>query len=108
MIWSTVENRPDFCNRTVNGTVSYEVIGWSAVPEQIGFLMPITFFDIGAMVIIIMAMIRAKGDAYEHNPASLRSLLATREGANDLPEWTDPVIYRRRDVSDCHFFQCCF
>jgi len=102
LIWSTVEGRPDSCSRTVNGTIIYKVIGWAATPAQIGFLIPITLFTIGALAIITMAMTRAKGDAYEYNPASLRSLLATRGGSNDLPEWTDPVTYRRRDVSDRH------
>jgi len=72
-------------------------------------MLPMTLFNLGALTLVIMAMIKAKGDAYEHNPASLRSLLATRDGANDLPEWTDPITYRRRDVSDYRFlFRCYF
>jgi len=105
LIWSTVEGRPDSCSRTVTGSVSYEVIGWNAVLDEIGFLMPMTFFLIGALVIIIMAMMKAKGEAYEYDPSSARHLLATREGETDVPEWTATVTYRRRDVSNCHFFQ---
>jgi len=93
------DNRPESCNRKVNGSVSYMVLGWSAVHAQVGFLMPMTFLNISALIIIIMAMVVARGDAHEYDPASVRYLLATQVDDTDELEWTNAVRYRRGDVS---------
>jgi len=91
---------PASCNRVVSGSLSYEVLGWSAVLEEVGFLMPMTFLNIFALVCVIMAMAMARGDADEYDPANIRYLIATRVVEHGQPKWSDRVRYRRGDVSN--------
>jgi len=102
LIWSMAENRLASCNRTVRGSLSYKVLGWSAAFEEVGFLMPMTFLNIFALVCVIMAMAMARGDADEYDPANIRYLTATRMGEHGKPKWSDRVRYHRGDVSNFH------
>jgi len=109
LILSMANDRPASCNRVVNGSISYVVLGWSAVLAEVGFLMPMTFLNISALIIIIMAIVMARGDAHDYDPASVRHLLATQVDETVELEWTDTVRCRRGEVSDCHIFiQCLF
>jgi len=67
LIYSTVQDRPASCSRAVNGTVSYEVIGWSGVVEEIGLLMPMTIFLLAGLIIIGMAMYKARKNTHDHD-----------------------------------------
>ena len=91
---------PAACSRVVNGSLSDEVLGWSAVLEEVGFLMPMSFLNTFALVCVIMAMNMARGDADEYDPANIRYLVATRVGEHGKPKWSDRVKYRRGDVSN--------
>jgi len=85
LIYSTVENRPSSCSRAVNGSVIYKVVGWSGVLAQIGLLMPMTIFNVAGLIIIGMAMYRARGNTYE-------------DDEQGMPELKEQVRFRRRDA----------
>jgi len=103
-LYSTVTNPapPPSCMRTVNGTLSAEVMGWVAKPVHIGFLMPMTTLNVVALVVILKAMSRSKGGCYEFDPTDPRPLvLAVPSLAEGPSGWTDGVSYRPREVRGC-------
>ena len=78
------------------------MLGWSAVPAQVGFLLPMTFLNFSALVIIIMAIVMGRGDNHEYDPASIKFLLTTQVDETDELDWTDTVRYRRGEVNNWH------
>jgi len=77
------------------------VLGWSAVLVEVVFLMPMSLLNISALIIVIMAIGMARGDAEKHDPASVKSLLVAQVSRTDKLEWADTVRCRRGDVSTC-------
>jgi len=100
----TIPAPPSSCTRTVNGTLSAEVIGWVAKPLHIGFLMPMTILNVVALVIILIAMFQSKGGCKEFDPTDPRPLVlaAPNLAKGDPSGWTDGVSYRRREVREYH------
>lgn len=100
LIYSTVESPPASCIRTVEGNATYQVLGWSADIEQIGFLMPITLINLFSLAIIIAVLITSKGRARDFDPTDTRPLLAANAPEGQIPEdWDDKVFYlSRREV----------
>jgi hypothetical protein len=100
---STITNPlpPSSCIRTVNGSLSAEVIGWFAKPVHIGFLMPMTILNLASLVIVI-AMARAKGDCYGFDPSDPRPLLLAEPSLNETESsgWADGVKYRPREPEE--------
>jgi hypothetical protein len=104
-LYATITNPapPPSCIRTVNGTLSAEVMGWVAKPVHIGFLMPMTILNVVALVVILKAISQSKGGCYELDPTDPRPLvLASHSLAEGDPSgWTDGVSYRPREVREC-------
>jgi hypothetical protein len=100
LIYSTANDLPRSCVRTVNGTVTYEVIGWHTTIEHIGYLAPMLFVNLASLIVIIIAMNRASGHASADDPTKPTILLvATRNPEGKEPnDVTDKVVYSRRDV----------
>jgi hypothetical protein len=59
----------------VNGTVKYEVVGWSVEAKHIGFLLPMTIIILIALTLIIIASIKGDKALYEFDPTDPRSLI---------------------------------
>jgi len=103
-LYSAHESPPPSCIRTVNGTLSAEVIGWVAKPVHIAFLMPMTMLNLASFVVVLIAMSRAKRGCYEFDPTDPRPLvLAEPSIAEGEPSgWADGVSYRPREVCECY------
>jgi hypothetical protein len=104
LIYSTFPDRPQSCNRTVTGSVSYIVLGWFATADNIGYLMPMTLVNLASLCVLIRAMYHAKGGGYKYDPLKPNALLAASTDVKDPDapvEWEDKVKYRR-DVRDSH------
>ena len=73
-IYSTVPNPPSSCIRSVTGSLSYEVTGWFVTPANIGLLFPIKIINLAAFVVLIKAIIIAKGGGYMRRPFQPRQV----------------------------------
>lgn len=95
---STGTGRPASCNRTVNGTFTYSVLGWSVKLEHIGFLLPITIVNLASFVIMILAIIVTKPASYDSDPLDPKALVLAEHyfDAKDVKGWKDRVTYRDR------------
>jgi hypothetical protein len=90
--------------RSVNGTLTSEVIGWVAKPVHIGFVMPMTILNLASLIIILKSILRAKESCYEFDPTDPRPLLLAdpRLDESEPSGWADGVSYRSREVRECH------
>jgi len=61
-------DRPSSCNRTVTGPLSYEVLGWFVTTANIGLLFPMTIINLAAFIVLLKAIITAKGGGYLFSP----------------------------------------
>ena len=87
-------------------------MGWSVNYESIGFLIPMTIVNLASLIVLIMAMIGAKGGGSAFDPLKPRALLLMtavhrdeeeeNEASSDPIEWKRPVKYR----SEVRNFQC--
>ena len=95
---------PPSCMRTVNGTLTTNMIGWVAKPVHIGFLMPMTILNLASLIIVITSISRAKKGCYEFDPTDPRSLLLAdpRLDESEPSGWADGVSYRSREVREYH------
>lgn len=102
LIYSTVEDIPPSCVRTVEGNATFQVVGWSAEIEHIGFLMPMTLINLFSLIIIVTVLVMSKGQAHNFDPTDTRPLLAANAPEGQKPEdWDDRVFYlSRREVRD--------
>ncbi|EDR05198.1 uncharacterized protein LACBIDRAFT_303636 [Laccaria bicolor S238N-H82] len=75
MIYSTVSDIPPFCLRQVTGQLRYEVYSWFMTKANIGFLIPITIINLGALVALYQAMIIAKDGGYMYHPSHPRPII---------------------------------
>ncbi|KAF9526285.1 hypothetical protein CPB83DRAFT_908542 [Crepidotus variabilis] len=103
LICSTFPNRPESCTRTVNGTFSYETIGWEVTRENIGFLLPMTIVNIASLAVILIAICIAKPGVrqYDIDPTDPNSLIMARyDLAKTIEpnEWRDSVTYQPRTL----------
>jgi len=100
----TYQGPPLSCNRTVNGSLSAEVIGWFAKPVHIGFLMPMTIINLASLVVTLIAISWAKGRCYEFDPTDPRPLVLADPSVDEGEPsgWADGVTYRRREVRRFH------
>jgi len=103
-MYSTISNPPFSCLRTVNGSLSAEVIGWFAKPVLIIFLMPMTILNLASLIIILITRSRAKGGCHEFDPTDLRPLILAEPSLDEEEPsgWADRVTYRSREVCECH------
>ena len=103
-LYSTIANPPSSCLRTVNGSLTAEVIGWFAKPVLILFLMPMTILNLASLIIILIARSRAKGDCHEFDPTDLMPLILAEPSLDEEEPsgWADRVTYRFREVCECH------
>ncbi|KDR68987.1 hypothetical protein GALMADRAFT_48934, partial [Galerina marginata CBS 339.88] len=74
LLYSTFTGRPSSCTREVNGSVTYTVLGWTAGPEHIGFLMPMTVINLATFVVFVIAMARRKKGRYIYDPVDPKVL----------------------------------
>ena len=102
-LYSTISNPPFSCLRTVNGSLTAEVIGWFAKPVLILFLMPMTILNLASLIIILITRFRAKGDCHEFDPTDLRPLVLAEPSLDEEEPsgWADRVTYRSREVFEC-------
>jgi len=103
LIYSTAD-RPSPCNRTVTGPLSYEVLGWSVTTANIGLLFPMTIINLAAFVVLLKAIITAKGGGYLFSPFCPRPVeypkaIDQEELVPD--EWMHKVMSQPKTV-------CCF
>ena len=101
LIYSTLPNRPSSCNRTVTGQLRYEVYGWFMTKANIGFLIPITIINLGALVALYQAMIIAKAGGYMYHPSHPRPVIYDKnvdEGEQVSDEWMHKVSVRPTTV----------
>jgi len=61
-------DRPSSCNRTVTGPLSYEVLGWFVTTANIGLLFPMTIINLAGFIVLLKAIITAKGGGYLFSP----------------------------------------
>lgn len=104
-LYSTISNPPFSCLRTVNGSLTAEVIGWFAKPVLVLFLMPMTILNLASLVIILITRSRAKGDCHEFDPTDLMPLVLAEPSLDEEEPsgWADRVTYRSREVCvECH------
>ena len=85
LMYSTNEDQPQSCIRDITGEVSYQVIGWWSSAEHIGFLVPITFVNVMALVILCMAMFMAHENAYDFDPVDTRPPIAANAPCRTIP-----------------------
>ena len=102
-LYSTISNLPFSCLRTVNGSLTAEVIGWFAKPVLILFLMPMTILNLASLIIILITRSRAKGDCHEFDPTELMPLVLAEPSLDEEEPsgWADRVTYRSREVFEC-------
>ncbi len=94
LIYSTLDNPPTSCIRAVEGTATYQVIGWSSKIIHIGFLMPMTLINLSSLIVIIIVLVVARGKAHSFDPTETRSLLAANTEESHRPkDWNDQVSY---------------
>jgi len=95
---STGGDRPASCNRTLTGTFTYRVLGWSVKLDHIGFLMPITIVNLASFFIMILAIIGTKPVSYDSDPLDPKALVLAEHyfDTNDVEGWKDRVTYRDR------------
>ena len=103
-IYSTIANPPSSCLRTVNGSLTAEVIGWFAKPVLILFLMPMTILNLASLIIVLITRSRAKGDCHEFDPTDLMPLILAEPSLDEEEPsgWADRVTYRSREVCERH------
>ena len=58
----------------MTGSLNYEVLGWFVTTANIGLLFPITIVNLAAFVVLIKAIIIAKGGGYMHRPFEPRQV----------------------------------
>ena len=101
LIYSTLPDAPSSCNRTVTGQLRYEVYGWFMTKANIGFLIPITIINLGALVALYQAMIIAKAGGYMYHPSHPRPVIYDKnvdEGEQVSDEWMHKVSVRPTTV----------
>ena len=70
--------------RTINGTATYEVTGWSYDAKTIAFLTPATAINLASLILLVVAMLKGKSVLYATDPTDPESLLrATKEIKDD-------------------------
>jgi len=101
---SAMPGSPRSCSRTVNGTLSAEVMGWVAKPVHIAFLVPMTIINLTSLVVILIAKAKEKRGCYEFDPSDPRPLVLAEPilAEGDPSGWTDGVSYRSREVCEYH------
>jgi len=94
---------PASCNRTLNGTLNAEVMGWVAKPVHIGFLMPMTIINLASFIIALISIARAKRGCHEFDITDPRSLVSAESipDESDHSGWADGVLYRSGEVRKC-------
>ena len=92
----------------MNGSSSYEVIGWFAKPVHIGFLMPMTIINLASLAATLIAMFMARKGKCKFDPTDPRILIfaAHEPMEHELEEWDDKVTYRPREVCGHHSTNC--
>jgi hypothetical protein len=92
---------PDSCFNTVTGQLRYEVYGWLMTNANIGFLIPITIINLGALFALYQAMIIAKDGGYAYHPSHPRPVIYDEhidEGEQVPDEWMHKVSIRPTTV----------
>ena len=102
LIYSTVDNnRPGACNRTVTGSVNYQVVGWFVSRANIGFLIPITIINGAAFVALVIAMWIAWTNGHIFHPFHPRPVIIAEhidEQERVPDEWIHKVTYQPTTV----------
>ena len=92
--------RPSSCDRTVNGTLSYETLGWSVKFENIWLLLPMTIINLVSFLFLLTSMsIGGPGDNAV-DPTDPRQLIYSTYLINDTHNsgWKDKVMFPGRVV----------
>ena len=110
LIYSTLPDAPSSCNRTVTGQLRYEVYGWFMTNANIGFLIPITIVNLGALFALYRAMVIAKDGGYVYHPSHPRPVIYDDidEGEQVPDEWMHKVSVRPTTVRShlrCWFYE---
>ncbi|KDR68394.1 hypothetical protein GALMADRAFT_231359 [Galerina marginata CBS 339.88] len=95
LLYSTIADRPSSCDRTVNGSVTYSLLGWSGEPEHIGFLMPMTIVNLAALLLILLVIYQASQGSIEDDPTDPRIIALAQLRVED-GGWADRVTYRNQ------------
>jgi hypothetical protein len=101
LIYSTFDNPPRSCLRTVNGSVSYLVVGWIATPGNGSFLIPMTIVNVVSLIILLKVMFNAKSGGDQFDPLQPNSLLsASADVGKGRNQWEDKVEYRLEERNE--------
>lgn len=97
LIYSAL-NPPSSCLRNVTGQLRYEVYGWFMTNVNIGFLIPLTIINLGALVALYQAMAIAKDGGYVYHPSHPRPVIYDEDiddsGEQVPDEWMHKVSVR--------------
>ena len=66
---------PPSCNHPVNGTLTYQVIGWHYNKTTIEALLPPTFINLASFILLLVAMFTGNKVVYTRDPIDLNALL---------------------------------
>ena len=102
---------PDSCFNRVTGQLRYEVYGWLMTNANIGFLIPITIINLGALVALYRAMNIAKDGGYVYRPSHPRPVVYDEhidEGEQVPDEWMHKVSVRPTTVRSLHLSHSSF
>ena len=96
LIYSTLGGRPPECDRTVTGSVNYQVVGWFVSRANVGFLIPVTIINGAAFVALVTAMWMAWTGGHIFHPFHPRPVTIAEhvDEQEQIPnEWRDKVTY---------------
>ena len=97
--------RPSSCDRTVNGTLSYETIGWSVKFENIWLLLPMTIINLVSFLLLLTSMSIGELGDNKVDPTDPRQLIYSTYIINDTHTnsgWKDKVMFPGRVVRECY------
>jgi len=80
---ATDDPAASLCMRPVNGTATYEVIGWFYQLKTFAFLIPTTAVNLASLILLLVAMYKGDQVLYQTDPTDPESLLGATKGIHD-------------------------
>jgi hypothetical protein len=85
----------------MNGSLRYQVIGWSVEPTHIGILMPMTLVNLASLILILTAIFISKPGHNRVDPTDPRQLIYSTYIPGQNNAWQDQVMFPGRVVRHC-------
>jgi hypothetical protein len=91
--YTEISKPPDSCNRDVQGSLTYQVIGWHYNQTTIEGLLPATVINLVSFVLLLVAVFIRDRVVYPQGPTDMNLLHhSLAEGGNGQVE-DSPAIY---------------